>query len=249
MQGSTLTTAIDKVDVKVISSTAFTDLIAAMLTKPKTPITLKGTVDINISFPSADGGAPTTVIIAGLQFSSPFHMPGLNGLAQKNFVRSEDYRVYGDTFYFESIFNFANPSNLKMNLGGVKFDVLDSAGKQLTTSAIDLFEIDTAENDVTVRLIAKVDESAAFMNRIHNTGDTVTFQGTTESSTNVYLGAALSQLSFTVTYPAVKEVPLQDLSPVADVPPKTPLPAANIPPKTPLPAVNSPSQPSLLWRL
>ncbi|KAG0278638.1 hypothetical protein BGZ96_002290 [Linnemannia gamsii] len=242
MQESTLTTAIDEVDVKVLSSTAFTDLITAMLTKSKTPITLKGTVDINISFPSADGGLPKTVIIAGLQFSSSVHMPGLNGLAQTNFVRSDEYRVYGDTFYFESNFNFVNPSNLKMKLGGVKFDVLDTKAKQLATSAVDVFEIDPKENDVTLRLIANIKDSAAFMNQLHNTGYEVIFQGTTESSTNAYLKTALSQLRFTITYPAVKEIPLQVNPTVTDILPKTSLPVADVPPKTPLPEADIPPQ-------
>lgn len=169
-------------------------------------------------------------------------MPGLNGLAEKSFVRSDEYQVYGDTFYFESIFNFVNPSNLKMKLGGVKFDVLDTAGKPLATSSVDVLEIAPNENDVTVRLIAKVNNSAAFMNRLHNTVDTVIFQGTTESSTNAYLKTALSQLKFTITYPAVKEVPLQVPFTVADVPRKTSLPVADIPPKTPLPVADIPPQ-------
>ncbi|KAF9134534.1 hypothetical protein BGX30_011902, partial [Mortierella sp. GBA39] len=80
MQASTVITAIDQVDVKVLSNYAFTALIVAMLTKPETPIILKGTVDINLSIASTDG-APKTTIIAGLQFSSPIRMPGLNGLA------------------------------------------------------------------------------------------------------------------------------------------------------------------------
>src|SRR5690242_9930836 len=135
MQASTVITAIDQVDVKVLSSNAFTGLIAAMLTKPETPIIVKGTVDINLSIASTDGSAPKTLIIAGLQFSYPTHMPGLNGLAKKSFVRSDGYEDYGDTFYFSSV-EFMNPSNLKLTLGGVKFDVLDSAGKQLATSAV-----------------------------------------------------------------------------------------------------------------
>ncbi|KAF9325102.1 hypothetical protein BGZ91_002570 [Linnemannia elongata] len=196
MQGSTVITAIDQVDVNVLSSNAFTDLIAAMLTKPETPIILEGTVDINLSIASTDGGAPKSIIIAGLQFSSPSHMPGLSGLAKKSFVRSDGYEVYGDTFYFTSVFEFMNPSNLKLTLGGVKFDVIDSTGKQLATSAVDVFEIAPKENEVSLRLISKVDESAAFLNRLHYTGDT--------------------------SAPVTVDTPLPVPTPVANIPPKRP---------------------------
>ena len=112
MQASTVIIAIDQVDVKVHSSDAFTGLIAAMLTKPITPIILKGTVDINFSIASTDGGAPKTIVIAGLQFSSPIQMPGLNGLAKKSFIHSDGYDVYGDTFYFSSVFEFTSSRTL-----------------------------------------------------------------------------------------------------------------------------------------
>ncbi|KAF8933409.1 hypothetical protein BGZ47_010879 [Haplosporangium gracile] len=236
MQGSTLITAIDQVDVNVLSSNAFTDLITAMLTKPKTPVILKGTVDINLSIASADGGTPKTVIIAGLQFSSPMHMPGLNGLSQKSFVRSDGYLVYGNTFYFSSVFKFMSPSNLKLTMGSVEFDVLDSAGKKLATSAIDLFEIAPEDNEVSIRLISKVDDSAAFLNLLHYTGDTVTIQGRPESSDNAYLGVALSQLNFTLTYPAVADVPPQNAPVAVDTPLPVPPTAADIPPKSPVAA-------------
>ncbi|KAG0060730.1 hypothetical protein BGZ89_012018 [Linnemannia elongata] len=233
MQGSTVITAIDQVDVNVLSSNAFTDLIAAMLTKPETLVILEGTVDINLSIASTDGGAPKSIIIAGLQFSSPGHMPGLSGLAKKSFVHSDGYEVYGDTFYFTSVFEFMNPSNLKLTLGGVKFDVIDSTGKQLATSAVDVFEIAPKENEVSLRLISKVDESAAFLNRLHYTGDTVTIQGKTGSSNNPFLDGALSQLRFTVTYPAIADVPAQSDPVTVDTPLPVPNPVANIPPKRP----------------
>ncbi|KAF9147957.1 hypothetical protein BG015_010322 [Linnemannia schmuckeri] len=237
MQGSTLITAIDQVDVNVLSSNAFTDLITAMLIKPETPVILKGTVDINLSIASVDGGAPKTVIIAGLQFSSPMHMPGLNGLSQKRFVRSDGYLVYGNTFYFSSVFKFMSPSNLKLTMGGVEFDVLDSTGKKLATSAIDLFEIAPEDNEVSLRLISKVDDSAAFLNRLHYTGDMVTIQGKSGSSNNAYLDVALSQLNFTLTYPAIADVPPQNVPVAVDTPLPGPPAAANIPPKNPVAAI------------
>lgn len=234
MQASTVITPIDQVDVKVLSTNTFTGLIAAMLTKPKTPIILLGTVDINLSISSTDGGAPKNIIIAGLQFSSKSQMPGLDGLAKKSFVRSDSYDVYGNTFYFTSVFEFTNPSNLKLTLGGVKFDVLDSAGKQLATAAIDLFEIAPNENEVSLRLISNVDDSAAFLNRLHYTGDTVTIQGKTGSSKNPLLNGAVSQLKFTVTYPAVVDVPAQNVPVAVDTPLSAPAAVADIPPESPL---------------
>lgn len=234
MQASIVNTPIDQVDVKVLSNNAFSSLIAAMLTKPKTPVILTGTVDINLSIASTDGGAPKSIIIAGLQFSSKFQMPGLNGLTKTSFVQSENYEVYRDTFYFSSVFEFMNPSNIKLTLGGVKFDVLDSAGKQVATSAVDVFEIGPNECELSLRLIAKVDDSAAFLNRLHYTGDTVTIQGTVGSSKNPLLKEALSQLKFSVTYPPVADVPPQNAPVAVDTPLPVPAAASDIPPINPV---------------
>ncbi|KAG9068482.1 hypothetical protein KI688_010753 [Linnemannia hyalina] len=177
MQASAIITAIDQVD-------------------PETPIILEGTVDINLSIASTDSGPPKTTIIAGCQFSSPIHMPGLTG--------------------------------------GVMFNVLDSAGKQLVTSAVDLFEIAPKENKVSLRLISKLDDSVAFLNRLHYTGDTVTIQGKTGSSMNPFLNVTLSQLNFTITYPAVADIPPQNAPFAVDTPLPVPAAVPDIPPKSPL---------------
>ncbi|KAF9120038.1 hypothetical protein BGW39_011721 [Mortierella sp. 14UC] len=212
MDGSTLNSPIDHVDIKVLSDNAFSDFVATLITKPEANIVLRGVVDVNVSIASAAGGPPKTFIIAGLQFSSPIRLDGLNNLTQKKFVQSNGYQVYGEDFYFSSVISFANPSNLDITFGSVSFDAIDGAGKPLSNSAIDVFEITSDDNDVELRLISNVDDSMAFLNKLHSSGDTVTFQGTTASSTNKILAAALSQLKFTVTYPAV-----------ADIPPQTPL--------------------------
>ncbi|KAF9095051.1 hypothetical protein BGX23_001130, partial [Mortierella sp. AD031] len=221
MDGTILSTAIERVDVKVLSDNAFSELIAALLTKSEVPLVLKGTVDVNIFIATTDGGAPKNFIVAGLQLSSPVRLAGLNGLTENKFIDKGECVVYEGMYYFTAFFKFTNPSKLTMTIGGVEFDAFDGTGKKLTSpAAIDVFEIASGVNDVYLRLISNVNEPAGFLDRIDSSGDTVTLQGTARSSTNVFLAPALSQLKFTASYPALTKSSL----PAADTPPQKPQP-------------------------
>ncbi|KAF9900397.1 hypothetical protein EC991_007420 [Linnemannia zychae] len=216
MQGSTLNSPIDHADIKVLSDNTFSDFVATLITKPEANIVLKGVADVNISIASTTGGPTKTFVITGLQFSSPIRLGGFNNLSQNKFVQSNGYKVYGQNFYLTSVISFTNPSDLDIIFGSVSFDTTDSTGKRLSSSAIDVFEIASGENDVELRLISNVDDSMTFLNKLHSSGDTVNFQGTPESSTNKFLAAALSQLKFAVTYSAIADIPTQT-APVAPV--------------------------------
>jgi len=211
MSGNTLSTAIDQVEVKVLSNNAFSDFIDTMVTSPEVSFVLKGTVNLNVSTESTDGEAPKTFIVAGLKFSSPSRLPGFNNMAKTTFDHGSEFSIYADTFYFTAIFKFANPTGLKVNFGGLKFNAVDSEGKQLKGSAIDLFQLGPGEDNVSLQLFSKIGDSALFLNRLHDSGDTVTLQGTADTSTNIYLAPALSQLKFTVKYPSVNTIPRQTL--------------------------------------
>ncbi|KAK3832815.1 MAG: hypothetical protein J3R72DRAFT_453952 [Linnemannia gamsii] len=209
MQGSILSTAIDHADIKLLSDDAFSDFIATLITKPEANIVLKGVVDVKISIASAAGGPPKTFIIAGLQFSSPIRLDGMNNLPQKSFERNKEYLEYGETFYLTSVIKFNNPSSLSMTFGSVKFVAIDSSNKPLDNSAIDVFGIESGENSVELRLMSKVNDSVSLLNELHYNGETITFQATKDSSTNEILALALSQLRFTVNYPAIPGIPPQ----------------------------------------
>ncbi|KAG0275284.1 hypothetical protein BGZ95_008967 [Linnemannia exigua] len=216
IHGSTLSTAIDHADIKVLSDDAFSDFIATLITKPEANIVLKGVVDVNISVASTTGGPPKTFIVAGLQFSSPIRMDGLNNLSQKSFESSKEYLVYGESFYFTSIITFNNPSSLSMTFGSVKFDAVASKSKLQVNSAIDVFEIGTGKSSVELLLFSNVDDSMPLLNELHSSGDTITFKGTSTSSTNNILATAFSQLTFTVDFPAIPDIPPQTPSVTSD---------------------------------